>query len=114
MKKSNLTALIISGVSFILLVVFLSLLLGDQLGVRSCGCPHVVQQNFVWIFIVLGMIFMGGLIYYLLSLKIDKKDKKVKFNVNTIMQFLDDDEKKILKQKCFPIIPKEVTLRSVM
>lgn len=98
MKKSNLISLIVSGISFILLIVFLSLLLGDQLEVRSCGCPHVIQQNFVWIFIVLGMIFMGGLIYYLLSLKIDKKDRKVKFNVNTIMQFLDEDEKKIIKQ----------------
>ena len=98
MKKSNLISLIVSGVSFILLIVFLSLLLGDQLEVRSCGCPHVIQQNFVWIFIVLGMVFMGGLIYYLLSLKIDKKDQKVRFNIGTIMQFLDEDEKKIIKQ----------------
>jgi len=98
MKKSNLIALIVSGISFILLIVFLSLLLGNHLEVRSCGCPHVIQQNFIWIFIVLGMIFMGGLIYYLLSLKIDKKDQKVRFNVGTIMKFLDEDEKKITKQ----------------
>src|SRR6056297_2959557 len=98
MKKSNIIALIISGISFILLIIFLSLLLGEHLKVEGCGCPHMVSQNFIFLFIVLSVIFVGGLLYYLLSIKIEKKDKKVKFNVNTIMQFLDDDEKKILKQ----------------
>ena len=98
MKKSNVISLIVSGISFILLIIFMSLLLGEHLQVEECGCPHMVSQNFIGIFIVLGMIFIGGLIYYLLSLKIDKKDKKVRFNVNTIIQFLDKDEKEILKQ----------------
>src|SRR6056297_2122043 len=91
MKKSNIIALIVSGISFILLIVFLSLLLGEHLQVKSCGCPQMVSQNFVFLFIVLSIIFVGGLIYYLLSIKIEKKDQKVKFNVNTIMQFLDND-----------------------
>ncbi len=98
MKKSNLIALIVSGISFILLIVFLSLLLGEHLQVKSCGCPHMVSQNFILLFIVLSIIFVGGLIYYLLSIQIEKKEQKVKFNVNTIMEFLDKDEKKILKQ----------------
>src|SRR6056297_3086540 len=98
MKKSNIIALIISGISFILLIIFLSLLLGEHLKVEGCGCPHMVSQNFIFLFIVLSVIFVGGLLYYLLSIKIEKKDKKVKFNVHTIMQFLDKDEKKILKQ----------------
>jgi len=98
MKKGNIIALIVSGISFILLIVFLSLLLGEHLQVEGCGCPHMVSQNFIFLFIFLSVIFIGGLLYYLLSIKIEKKDQKVKFNVNTIMQFLDDDEKKILKQ----------------
>ncbi|HKL24327.1 MAG TPA: hypothetical protein VJ912_03255, partial [Candidatus Nanoarchaeia archaeon] len=81
MKKSNLIALIVSGISFILLIVFLSLLLGEHLQVKSCGCPHMVSQNFILLFIVLSIIFVGGLIYYLLSIQIEKKEQKVKFNV---------------------------------
>ncbi len=98
MKKGSLISLIVSGISFILLIIFLSLLLGEHLQVKSCGCPQMVSQNFILLFIALSVIFVGGLIYYLLSLQIEKKNKKVKFNVNTIMQFLDKDEKNILKQ----------------
>ena len=88
MGRSNSIILIISGISFILLVVFLSLLLGNHLQVQSCECPKMVSQNFIVLFITLSVIFIGGLIYYLLSLKIERKDKKVKFNVERIMEFL--------------------------
>ncbi len=98
MKKGGLISLIVSGISFILLIIFLSLLLGEHLQVKSCGCPQMVSQNFILLFIGLSVIFVGGLVYYLLSLQIEKKNKKVKFNVNTIMQFLDKDEKNILKK----------------
>lgn len=98
MKKQGLIALILSGISFILLVVFLSLLLGEHFQVESCGCPSMVSQNFILLFIALSVLFIGGLIYSLLSLQIEKKNKKVKFNIKTIIKFLDDDEKKILNQ----------------
>lgn len=98
MKKRGLISLIISRISFILLIIFLSLLLGEHLQIKSCDCPQMVSQNFILLFIGLSIIFIEGLIYYLLSLQIKKKNKKVKFNVNTIMQFLDKDEKKILNQ----------------
>jgi uncharacterized membrane protein len=98
MKKYGLISLILSGISFILLVVFLSLLLGEHFQIESYGCPSMVSQNFILLFIALSVIFIGGLIYYLLSLQIEKKNKKVKFNIKTIIKFLDDDEKKILNQ----------------
>jgi len=96
MKRGKLAILIISGISFILLVLFLSLLLGKHLQVESCECPKMVSQNFIVLFILLSIIFVGGLIYYLLSMQIEKRDKKVKFNIERIMNFLDKDEKIIL------------------
>ena len=96
MKKSNIISLIISAISFILFVLFLSLLLGEHLQIKSCGCPRMISQNFVFLFIFLSITFIGGLLYYLLSLRIEKKERKVRFNVETIMDFLDKDEKKIL------------------
>ncbi len=91
-------SLIVSGISFILLIIFLSLLLGEHLQIKSCGCPQMVSQNFILLFIGLSIIFIGGLVYYLLSIQIERKNKKVKFNVNTILQFLDKDEKKYYNQ----------------
>ncbi len=107
MKKSQIVSLIISSISFILLIIFLSLLLGEHFQVETCGCPKMVSQNFIFLFIFLSIIFIGGLIYYLLSLKLEKKEEKVKFNVKTIIKFLDEDEKKILNQ-----IKKEEILQS--
>ncbi len=107
MKKSQIASLIISSISFILLIIFLSLLLGEHFQVESCGCPKMISQNFIFLFIFLSIIFIGGLIYYLLSLKLEKKEKKVRFNVKTIMKFLDKDEKMVLNQ-----IKKEEILQS--
>jgi hypothetical protein len=98
MKKSNVISLILSGVSFILLIIFLSLLLGEHLQVESCNCPRMVSQNFILLFIGLSIIFIGGFIYYLLSTQIEKEEKKIKFNIETIIKFLDEDEKKVLNQ----------------
>ena len=107
MKKSQIASLIISSISFILLIIFLSLLLGEHFQVESCGCPKMISQNFIFLFIFLSIIFIWGLIYYLLSLKLEKKEKKVRFNVKTIMKFLDKDEKMVLNQ-----IKKEEILQS--
>jgi len=98
MKRKQIISLIVSSISFILLIIFLSLLLGEHFQTENCGCPKMVSQNFIILFIVLSVIFIGGLIYYLLTLKLEEKDKKVKFNVKTIMKFLDSDDKKILNQ----------------
>ncbi|MFW5847019.1 MAG: hypothetical protein ACOCUU_02555 [Nanoarchaeota archaeon] len=97
-KKFNLIILCISALSFITLIISLSLLLGEHLQVKSCGCPKMVSQNFIVLFILLSVIFIGGLIYYLFSLQIEKKEEKVKFNINTLMKFLDKDEKQIIQQ----------------
>jgi uncharacterized membrane protein len=98
MKRKSLISLILSGISFILLIIFLSLLLGEHFQIESCGCPHMVSQNFILLFIGLSIVFIGGLLYYLLSLQIEKEEKKIKFNIKTIIKFLDEDEKKILNQ----------------
>ena len=97
MRKRDIV-LAISGIAFILFVVFLSLLLGEHLKQPSCGCPKMVSQNFVILFIVLAIIFVGGIIYYLLSLQLEKQEEKIEFNLNTVLKFLDEDEKDILEQ----------------
>jgi len=96
--KKNVVILIISALSFILLIIFISLLLGEKFQVKSCGCPQMVSQNFIMLFILLSVIFVGGLVYYLLSLQIQKEEEKLEFNISTIMKFLDNDEKEILNQ----------------
>ncbi len=104
--------LIISGISFIVFIVFLSLLLGEHLQVKSCGCPQMVSQNFIMLFIVLSVIFVGGIIYYLLSLKLEKKEDALVFNLNTVKKFLDKDEKKILNklEKQKEVIQSDINL----
>jgi len=90
--------LIVSSLSFIILIVSLSLLLGEKFQIQSCGCPKMVSQNFIFLFILLSIIFVAGILYYLLSLQLDKKTKTIDFSTSTIMKFLDNDEKKILNQ----------------
>jgi uncharacterized membrane protein len=98
MKRRQIISLSITAISFISLIVFLSLLLGEHFQVESCGCPKMVSQNFIILFVILSILFIGSLIYYLLSIKLEEKNQKVRFNINTIMKFLDDNEKKILNQ----------------
>lgn len=92
--------LMAGGVAFIILVVCLALLLGDKLGMdkKVCGCPKVISQNFVWLFIVLAVIFVGCLLYYLFSLKTDSQNKTIAKNIEILYTILDEDEKKVLKQ----------------
>ena len=91
MKKRDIV-LIIGAVAFILLVIFLSLLLGDRFQVKSCGCPNMVSQNFIIIFIILAIIFVASLLYYLFSLKIDIKENIIKKNIEVLYTILDKDE----------------------
>ena len=88
--------LILGGLSFIALVISLSLLLADRFQVRGCGCPKVVSHNFIWLFIILAVIFVGALFYYLFSLKIEKKEKVISKNIEVLSSILDKDENDVL------------------
>ncbi len=95
MKKREIV-LSIGALAFILLVVFLSLLLGDRFQIKSCGCPNMVSQNFIIIFIMLAIIFVACLLYYLFSLRINAKEDIINKNIDIIYRILDTDEKKVL------------------
>lgn len=95
MKKRDII-IIIGGIAFLTLVVFLSLLLGDKFQVQSCSCPKVVSQNFIFLFIILATIFIGSLLYYLFSLKIDEKESTISKNIEVINSILNSDEKEVL------------------
>jgi uncharacterized membrane protein len=95
MKKRDLI-LLIGAVSFIILIIFLSLLLGDKFQVRSCGCPNMVSQNFIIIFIILAVIFVGSLLYYLLSLKIDSQKGIIEKNIEVLHSILDKNERIVI------------------
>jgi uncharacterized membrane protein len=97
MKKRDLI-LIIGGIAFITLVIFLSLLLGNHLEEKTCGCPKMISQNFIGLFISLAVIFVGALLYYLFSLKIDAKEKTINKNIEILNAILDKDEKKALEE----------------
>lgn len=89
-------ALIIGGLSFLTLIISLSLLLADRFQVRGCGCPKVVSHNFIWLFIGLATIFVASLFYFLFSLKIEQKEKVISKNMEVLNSILDDDENKAL------------------
>ena len=95
MKKRD-TILIIGGIAFLTLIVFLSLLLGDRFKVQSCNCPKVVSYNFIWFFISLAVIFVACLFYYLFSLKIEKKERIISKNMEVLNSILDKSEKNVL------------------
>lgn len=95
MKKRDII-LIIGALSFITFIVCLSLLLGNHLEVKTCGCPQMISRNFILLFIVLSSIFVGSLLYYLFSLKIEEKDKCLCKNIEILNSILDKDEKKVL------------------
>lgn len=97
MKKRD-YILIIGSLSFLTLVIFLSLLLADKFQVKSCGCPKMVSHNFILLFIVLAIIFVSSLLYYLFSLKIDEKEKIIVKNIEILNSILDSDEKKVLNK----------------
>ncbi|MDD4251167.1 MAG: hypothetical protein PHX27_03180 [Candidatus ainarchaeum sp.] len=94
MKKEF--VLITGCVSFVVLVISLSLLLADKFQVPSCGCPNMVSHNFIGIFVVLSVIFVSCLSFYLFSLKIDNKEKIIKSNIEVLYSILDVDEKNLI------------------
>jgi uncharacterized membrane protein len=95
MKRRDLI-LIFGAFSFIALIILLSLLLGNHLEVRTCGCPKMISQNFIWLFTLLAIFFVGSLVYYLFSLKIEQKDRCVLKNLEILNSILDNDEKRVL------------------
>ena len=97
MKKRDII-LAVGGLAFILLVVSLVLLLGDHFKTLTCGCPKVISQNYVYLFVFLAVIFVGSLFYYLFSLKIDSQKCIINKNIEILFSILDDDEKKVIKK----------------
>jgi len=90
--------LIIGAVSFLLFVILLSLLLSNKFSPRTCGCPNVIQNNFVYIFIILSAIFIGSLVYYLTGLKIETQKQDISRNVSLVLSFLDKTERQFLNE----------------
>lgn len=95
MKKRELI-LILGGIAFIAFVVSLSLLLGSRLEEKTCGCPKMISQNFIWLFSSLAIIFVVSLVYYLFSLKIEEKERCLCKNMEILTSILDKDEKKVI------------------
>lgn len=95
MKKYNRISLVVSAISFLALIIFLSLLLADKFHIDSCGCPKVVSRNFIYLFIGLASLFIASLFYYLLSFKIDSQKKIINKNMDLLYSLLDSNEKKI-------------------
>lgn len=95
MRGKNLF-LLMGGISFVALIISLTLLLGDHFEIKSCGCPKMISQHFVWLFIILAVLFVGSLVYYLFSLEIDKKEKIISRNLEVLTSILDEDEKAVL------------------
>lgn len=88
--------LAIGGISFIILVAFMGVIFSGRLKVSNCPCQGVVSHNFVWVLILLAIIFVGCLFYFLFSIKIEKKNKTIKKNLDTIYSILDKEEKEVL------------------
>jgi len=97
MKKRDIV-LLIGCIAFILLIILLSLLLGEHFQPQSCGCPHVISQNFIYIFILLAVVFVGCLLYYLFSLKVNAKENIIHKSMEVLYAILDNDEKKVLDE----------------
>jgi len=97
MKKRTIV-LFIGASAFLVFVICLTLLLGNQLQPQTCGCPHVISHNFIWLFIILAVIFVGSLIYYLLSLKISAKEGIINKNIEILHTILDSEEEKVLNK----------------
>jgi uncharacterized membrane protein len=95
MRKRELV-LILGGISFIALIISLSLLLGNHLEVKTCGCPKMISQNFIWLFTTLAIVFVVSLLYYLFSLKMEQKEKCLCKNMEILNSILDKDEKNVI------------------
>jgi len=97
MKPKELV-LAIGVISFVALVICLIMLLGNKLAPETCGGLDVIQESFVYIFIFFTSVFIGCFVYYLLSLKIAVQQNIINKNIKMVMDFLDDDERKVLKE----------------
>jgi hypothetical protein len=91
-------ALLIGCFSFIVFVILLNLLLANQFEVAACSCPKMVSHNFVWLFVGLSIIFIGCLLYYLFTSKIEDKNKVIKQNFKILYSILDVQEKELLNK----------------
>lgn len=96
MKKEY--VLLIGCFSFIVFIILLNLLLADQFEVAACSCPKMVSHNFVWLFVTLSVVFIGSLLYYLFTSKIEDKNKVIKQNFKILYSILDVQEKEILNK----------------
>ena len=96
MKKRD-YVLVVGCLAFIFLIISLSLLLGEKFEVKSCGCPNMVSQNFIILFIVLAVVFVMSLLYYLFSLRLDAKKKIIDRNIKLFFSILDKEEQEILQ-----------------
>jgi hypothetical protein len=91
-------ALLIGCFSFIVFVILLNLLLANQFEVAACSCPKMVSHNFVWLFVGLSIIYIGCLLYYLFTSKIEDKNKVIKQNFKILYSILDVQEKELLNK----------------
>jgi len=90
--------LAIGILAFLALIISMILLLGNQLKPQTCGCPKVISQHFVWLFIILGIIFAAALLYYLFSIKIMQKNSMIERNIKILYLILDRDEKAVIQK----------------
>ena len=63
------------------------------------GCPHENQLNALYALIPLLVsisLLVGAGVFFLMSQKVESKQKSLKENINILMQFLNQDEKKFL------------------
>ena len=94
MKNIALSISIITG--FILVVISFSLYIREIYGVDDlCSCS-VTMPVIMVLMSVLG-IFVGTFVYYLLRKNFSSKVNKISNNVEKTLNFLDNDEKKIIK-----------------
>ncbi|MFW6024709.1 MAG: helix-turn-helix transcriptional regulator [Candidatus Woesearchaeota archaeon] len=94
MKDIALSISIIAG--FLFVVVFLSLYIRESYGVNgSCGCS--ITMPIVTVLMSILGIFVGTFVYYLLRRNYSNKINKINNNVEKTLNFLESDEKKIIK-----------------
>ncbi len=94
--KTKDAILILGAIAFLALVFSLSLLLGNHMKPQACGCPKVISHNFLWLFVFLAVVFVGSLLFYLFSGKIDSQEKLIDKNIEILYSILDSEEKGML------------------
>lgn len=94
---------IIVIVSFLVLAFNIFPFLGLTAHTEECsleaGCPHEQQLNFLETAIPLMLSFallIGAGTYYLMSQRMESKDKSLKKSTDVILKFLNSDERKLV------------------